>query len=139
MQGITSLCGRLCGMPRFVGCSPGRRGIRRCSFCFDERFACELALLTRLDGWCLGTQPCQRVFGVTIRRQAKAATKDTCRELSSLTDHLAPRGIPTAGQATIHLIWRAALDGLISHSERPAQQAKERQQRQERRGGIEIK
>jgi hypothetical protein len=36
------------------------------------------------------------------------------------------------------LALRAALEELIAHSERPALQAKERQQRQERRGGIEI-
>ncbi|HMN29227.1 MAG TPA: hypothetical protein PKE45_13845 [Caldilineaceae bacterium] len=44
-----------------------------------------------------------------------------------------------AAQRETLLALRAALDGLIAQSERPAQQAKERQQRQERRGGIEIK
>jgi hypothetical protein len=49
--------------------------------------------------------------GVRLIGEALAARGPLTR--AELADYLAPHGIPTAGQATFHLIWRAALEGTV--------------------------
>jgi Winged helix DNA-binding domain len=38
-----------------------------------------------------------------------------CLSRAEIAEGLARRGIPSAGQATVHVIWRAALDGLVCY------------------------
>ena len=38
-----------------------------------------------------------------------------CLSRAEIAEGLAWRGIPSAGQATVHVIWRAALDGLVCY------------------------
>jgi hypothetical protein len=58
----------------------------------------------------LGVTPGQAARAVEIVRAAVADRPHTRRELASL---IAADGIPTEGQATPHLLLRAALDGLV--------------------------
>ena len=58
----------------------------------------------------LGVAEEQAARGVEVIRRAVAEQARTRKELAAL---LAAEGIPTEGQATPHLIFRAALDGVV--------------------------
>src|SRR5262249_51977083 len=58
--------------------------------------------------------------GVALLRRYLADAPRTRAEISA---HLAEHGVASEGQATIHVIWRAAVDGLVCYGPDPAGEA----------------
>ena len=50
-----------------------------------------------------------------VRAVLRMLSSEGCLTRREIADGLARLGIPSAGQATIHILWRAALDGLVCY------------------------